>query len=150
MSSPDEPKLERWLTEALDLGEDERTYLASLNLAAPWKARASVKARSAGVTGSWWGWLALFSVFAAFVAWTVAAQPVGQALSTANMLGASTLMLNAAIGLLLHTVQAVIDLSTSPALSLSQPSLALLGLALLLWPRLKSWSAPIPMQGVRS
>jgi hypothetical protein len=128
---------ERWqhagkrLRAALPLDEGERAYLVSLNLAAPWRSR------SVGARGASWGGLALFCVVAAFVAWTVAAQPFELALAGANLVGLSSILLTNLLGLVLALGQLIVDLSTNPALALSQPLLALLGLALLFWPPLK-------------
>ena len=133
------------LRAALDLDEDERAYLVGLNLASTWRAR------SAPATDRTWGWLALFTVLAGFVAWTVAAQPVGQALSALGMVGASTLLLTTAIGLVLQVGRSVIALSTNPALGVIQPLLGVLALALLFWPRLtKVKAGPHFGEGVRS
>src|SRR5215471_6545133 len=144
MSSSDEPTFDRWLTEALELDQDERAYLASLDLPSTWRDRAA--------TATDWrrGWLALFSVIAAFVAWSVAAQPLGDLLGSAYQVGLSTLLLTTALGLLFGAGQSLIELSTSPALGLSQPLLVLLALALLFWPRIWTKSAPHPMEGVPS
>jgi putative zinc finger protein len=141
-------QLKRWqvvgarLQAALDLDQDERTYLASLNLADTWRTQ------SANATEARWGWLALFAVVAAFIAWTVAAQPFGEVLATANQVGLGTVLLTSALELLLGVGQSLIDLSTYPALGLTQPLLALLALALLFWPRITS--VPKYLQGVHS
>ena len=140
MSQPDE--LTRELRGALALDEGERAYLARIDLAASWRTRR------ANATDSHLGWLALFGVLAAFLVWSVAAQPVGQVLSTASNLGASTVLLTSALGAVLYTSESLIHLATNPALSLTQPLLALLALALLLLPRLSS--ATNSLQGVRS
>jgi hypothetical protein len=139
---------ERWhaisasLQAALDLDQDERAYLAGLDLAATWRTRP------AGTTDAPWGWLALVGVVAAFIAWAVAAQSFGLALAAASEVGLDTVLLTTALGLLLGVGQAVIELSTNPALGLAQPLLALLALALLFWPRITS--APHYLQGVHS
>jgi hypothetical protein len=127
---------------ALALDQDERAYLASLDLAGTWRTR------SAHSTDARWGWLALLGVVSAFIAWTVAAQPFGAVLGTANQVGLSTVLVTNAIGLFLGAVRSLIDVSTNPALGLSKPLLALLALALLFWPRLQA--APHYLQGVRS
>jgi hypothetical protein len=119
------------LRVALALDQGERAYLAGLNLAGRWHTR-SVGARDAN-----WGGLALFGVLAAFVAWTVAAQPFELALAGANLVGLSSILLTNLLGLVLALGQFIVDLSTNPALGLSQPLLALLALALLFWPPLK-------------
>ena len=130
------------LRAALRLDEDERAYLASLELAATWRTRSASTAEAA------WGWLALVGVLAAFLAWTVAAQPIGAAVAAALQVGLGTVLLTTALGLLLGVGQALIALATNPVLGLSQPLLILLALALLFWPRLKP--APHHPQGVRS
>jgi hypothetical protein len=141
-------QLARWqaaapqLGAALQLDEDERAYLASLDLAASWRTRSA----SAGEVA--WGWLALLGVIAAFVAWSVAGQPVGAALGVASQVGLSTVLLTTALSLLLGAGRLVVDIATNPALGLSQPLLAVLALALLFWPRIKS--APHYLQGVHS
>ena len=124
------------LRAALALDWDEHAYLAGLDLAATWRGR------TANATDARWGWLALFAVITAFITWTVAAQPFGDVLSTANEVGLSTVLLTSTIGLVIGVSQSVIDISTNPALGFSQPLLGLLALALLLWPKY--------MQGVRS
>jgi hypothetical protein len=142
MPQPDDAKLDSWLVEALALDQDERAYLSNLDLAGAWRAR------STQTTDARWGWLALFSVVAGFVAWAVAVQPIELLLAVANQVGVGTVLLTTALGLLLGVGRSLIEVSTSPALGLSQPLLALLALALLFWPRLKS--APHYLQGVRS
>ena len=131
------------LRAALDLDEDERAYLVGLNLASTWRAQSAL------ATDRTWGWLALFTVLAGFVAWTVAAQPIGQALSALSMVGASTLLLTTAIGLVLHVGRSAIELSTNPALGVIQPLLGMLALGLLFWPRLTK-VGPHFGEGVRS
>jgi len=146
MSRPDEPTnwsaFEADLSAALDLDGEERDFLASLDLASPWRTSAETAADSR------WGWLALLGVVGAFIAWSVAAQPVGDALGLASLVGLGTILLTTSFGWMLAASQALIEVSTSPALGLSLPLLALLGLALLFWPRIKS--APQYLQGVRS
>jgi hypothetical protein len=147
MSHPDEPTnwsaFEADLSAALDLDGEERDFLASLDLASTWRNAEAVSPSDAR-----WGWLALLGVVGAFVAWSVAAQPVGNVLGLANLVGLGTILLTTSVGGILAAGQALIEVSTSPALSLSLPLLALLGLALLFWPRIKS--APQYLQGVRS
>ena len=146
MSDPDElsPELRSILRSALDLDQDERAYLASLNLPAVWRkqAQAAPDAR--------WGWLALLVVVAAFAAWTLAGGFFGQVLDTANQVGLSTFVITSAIGLLFETGQAVLEAAMQPALSLSQPLLAVLALVLLFWPRIWMKSAPQTFQGAHS
>jgi hypothetical protein len=120
------------LRAALALDEGERAYLASLNLAGPWRTR------SVGAHDASWGRLAVFGVVAAFVVWTVAGQPFELALAGANLVGLSTILLTNLLGLVLGLGQFIVDLSINPALGLSQPLLVLLALALLFWPPVKA------------
>jgi hypothetical protein len=146
MSSPDEltPQFVSALRSALDLDQDERAYLASLNLAAAWRNQAQP------ASDSRWGWLALLVVVAGFAAWMLAGGPLGQVLDTANQVGLSTLVLTSAVGLLVEFGQALLDAAMQPALSLSQPLLAVLALVLLFWPRIWMKSAPQTFQGAHS
>jgi hypothetical protein len=141
MDHPDEQTLEFWLADALRLDQDERAYLANLDLAGTWRAR------SANAPDARWGWLALIGVVGAFLVWTAGLEPFGEILATANLVGLSTILVSAAVGFLVSSSEALIDIATNPALGLSQPLLALLALGLLFWPRIKS--APRLMQGVR-
>jgi anti-sigma factor RsiW len=128
------------LRAALDLDQDERAYLATLNLASRWRAQSNRTA------DRHLGWLALFAVIGAFLAWTLAAPllgAVGQLLGAASMVGVGTVVLTTVIAVLLGAAQAVIELSLNPALGLSQPLLAVLALALLIWPRVRPASHPI-------
>jgi len=134
--------LDASLHAAVDLDEDERAYLASLGLSVNWRDR------SPNVMAAQWGWLALFSVVTAYVAWTLAVPAFGGLLNTADQVGLRTFLLTNMVGLLLGVGQFVIAVSTNPALALTQPSLAVLALAVLFWPRIKS--APRHLQGVRS
>jgi hypothetical protein len=127
---------------ALDLDQDERAFLTSLDLSAGWRNRTSK------TLAAHWGWLAVVSVVTAFIAWTLTIQPFGDLLATADQVGLSTFLLTNVVGLLLGIAQFLIDISTNPALSLSQPLLAVLALTVLFWPRIKS--APQYLQGVRS
>jgi hypothetical protein len=130
------------LGAALDLDHAELDFLASLDLAATW--RASTATASDGR----WGWLALLGVVAAFFAWSAAAQPFGNLVGIANLVGLGSVLLTTGVGMLLGVSQALIGVSTNPVLGYSQPLLAVLALALLFWPRIKS--APRYLQGVRS
>lgn len=145
MPHPDEIGLdELTLRAALDLDEDERAYLARLDLAARWRALAQTET----ATDSRWGWLALLGVAAAFIGWTFAAEPLGDLLAVANQIGLSTVLLTTAVRLVLDAGVSLFDISTNPALGLSEPLLAVLALALLFWPRIKS--VPHTPQGVPS
>jgi len=130
------------LRSALELDHDERAFLAGLDLASTWRAQAIP---SADVR---WGWLALLGSVTAFIAWTIAAQPFGELLGTANLVGLGTVVLTNAVALLLGLAHSLIDVSINPALGLAQPLLAVLALTVLFWPRITS--APRYLQGVRS
>ena len=130
------------LRAALDLDQDERAYLAALDLAATWLAQSRT------ATDWRWGWLALFGVVAAFIAWSVAAQALGDVLATANQVGVGTVVLTTALWQLVGLGEWLVQTSMNPALGLAQPLLALLALVLLFWPRIAS--APHYVQGVRS
>ena len=133
--------LDTELHAALALDAEERAYLAGLELAAPWRTGPAAPALS------WvsWGWIALAGVVGGYAAWLVAAPLFGSALATAAQVGLGTVPLHLALGLVFSLGQALLDLIRHPALSLSQPLLALLALALLVWPR--PW---IPHRSIRS
>jgi anti-sigma factor RsiW len=116
------------LHAALALDAEERAYLSGLELASTWRTSSSVWALS-------WGWIALAAVVAGFAAWLVAAPMFGSVVAAAVQVGVRTVLLNAALGLVFGLSLALLDLIRNPALSLSQPLLALLALALLVWPR---------------
>jgi hypothetical protein len=123
--------LEGWSTElhsALALDAEELTYLSGLGLASSWRASNATAVQS-------WGWIALTSVVAGFVAGLVAAPVFGSALAAAVQVGLGTVLVNAALTLAFGLGQALFELIQNPAFGLSQPLLALLALALLVWPR---------------
>jgi hypothetical protein len=130
------------LQAAFELDQDERAYLAGLDLATPWRTH------SASTADTRWGWLALLGIVTAFVAWTLAAQPFSDLLGIATLVGLGTVLLTNALELLLGMGQSLIDISINPALGLAQPLLAVLALTVLFWPRIAS--APRYFQGVRS
>jgi hypothetical protein len=140
MPYPDE--LTPRLRAALDLDQDERAYLANLDLASTWRTR------SAHAMDWHLGLLAVFGVLAAFVAWTLVAPLLDQVLGAASLVGLGTILLTTAVAALLGVGEAAIELSTSPALGLSQPLLVMLALALLLWSRVRP--AAHHLEGVRS
>jgi len=140
MPSPDEPTLEMWLREALDLDQDERAYLASLDLASTWRQEATT-------ADARWGLLALLGVVGAFIAWSVASPFARDAFALANLVGLSTFVVTNVVGLLGGLSQTFVGLATAPSLGLSQPFLALVAVVVLLWPRITS--APHFLQGVR-
>jgi hypothetical protein len=55
--------------------------------------------------------------------------------ATAFQIGLGTVLLNATLTVVLSGGQAIFDVIRNPALSLAQPLLALLALALLMWPK---------------
>jgi anti-sigma factor RsiW len=112
---------------ALALDADELAYVSGLELAETWRTRPAV--------GLSWGWIALAGVVAGFAAWSVAAPMFGSAVAAAAQVGVGTVLLNAALVFVFSLGLALLDLVRNPALSLSQPLLALLALALLIWPR---------------
>ncbi|HLZ31815.1 MAG TPA: hypothetical protein VKV73_31215 [Chloroflexota bacterium] len=116
------------LHAALALDADELAYLAGLDLAANWGSSAATAARV-------WGWTALAGVIFGFAAWVGAAPLLGSAPAAAAQAALSTVLLNAAVVGLFGLGGALLDLTRNPALGLSQPLLALLALALLVWPR---------------
>ena len=125
---------------ALALDADELAYLAGLELASPWRTSPAAAALSWG-----WIWIALAGVVGGYAAWLVAAPMVGSLGAAAAQVGLGTVPLHLALGLVFSLGQALLDLIRHPALGLSQPLLALLALALLVWPR--QW---IPHRSIRS
>ena len=115
------------LHTALALDAEELEYLSGLELASTWRIAPATAALS-------WGWIALIGVVAGFAAWFIAAPVIGPAVAVAVQVGAFTVLLNAALGLVVGLGQALLDVIRSPALGLAQPLLALLALALLFWP----------------
>jgi anti-sigma factor RsiW len=120
--------LDAELHAALALDAEELAYLSSLELASAWRTSPAAAALS-------WGWIALVGVVAGFAAWLVAAPMFGSAVAAAAQVGLGTVLLHTALGLVFSLGQALVDLIRNPALGLSQPFLALLALALLVWPR---------------
>jgi hypothetical protein len=130
--------LEAGLRAALVLDAGEQTYLAGLELAAGWRGRQAVAEPP-------WGWIALAGAVGGYVAWSAAEGTVGPAAATALQVGLGTLPLPLALETLFALGQGLLELSRHPALGLSQPLLALLALALLLWPR-----QPIPQRSTQA
>jgi anti-sigma factor RsiW len=116
------------LRAALALDADEHAFLSDLALASPWRASPAAAALP-------WGWLALAGVVGGYLAWLVAAPALGAAAATALQVVLGTAPLYLALGSAFDLGWGLLDLIRHPALGLSQPSLALLALALLLWPR---------------
>jgi anti-sigma factor RsiW len=120
--------LDAELHAALTLDAEEVAYLSGLQLASTWRSSPTAATLS-------WGWIALAGVVGGFAAWLMAAPTVGSAVAVATQVGLGTVLLHAALGLVLSLGQALLDLIRNPALGLSQPLLTLLALALLFWPR---------------
>jgi len=114
------------LHAALALDADELAYVSGLELASTW--------RSTTVPASW-GWIALAGVVAGFAAWLVAAPVFGSALAAAVQVGVGTVLLHTVLELAFSLGQALLEVIRNPALGLNQPLLALLAIALLVWPR---------------
>src|SRR5262249_44646916 len=104
MSHPDEPTswsaFEADLSAALALDGEERDSLASLGFAATWRTPA------ASASEARWGWLALLGVVSAFLAWSFAAQPIGDVLGLASLVGLGTILLTTTVGWMLAASQA--------------------------------------------
>jgi hypothetical protein len=120
-------QLDAELHSALALDTEELAYVSGLELASSWRTSPSRVLA--------WGWIALAGVVAGFAAWFVAAPIFGWAIATAVQVGLGTVLLHSALGLAFGFGQALLDVIRNPALGLSQPLLALLALALLVWPR---------------
>ncbi len=115
------------LHSALALDAEELAYLAELELASAW--------RTSPAAGLSFSWVALVGVVGGFLAWWLAAPIFGSAVAIAVQVGLGSVLLNAAFGLVFGLAQALFELIQHPALGLSQPLLALLALAVLVWPR---------------
>jgi anti-sigma factor RsiW len=116
------------LHAALAPDAEELAYLSGLELASPWRTRPA----AAGVS---WGWIALAGVVGGYAGWLAAAPLLGSVAAAAIQMGLGTAPLYLAFGLLFDLGQALLDLVRHPVLGLSQPLLALIALALLVWPR---------------
>jgi hypothetical protein len=120
--------LDAELHAALALDADELAYLRGLELASTWHTSPTAAALS-------WGWIALAGVVAGFAAWLVAAPTFSSAIALAVQVGVGSVLLHTALELVFSLGEALLELVRNPALGLSQPLLALLALALLIWPR---------------
>jgi hypothetical protein len=116
------------LHAGLALDAEELAFASGLNLASSWRTNPGAAAVS-------WSWIALAGVVAGFAAWLVAAPVFGSVVGAAAQVGVGTVLLHAALGLAFSLGVALLELIRNPALGLSQPLLALLALALLVWPR---------------
>jgi hypothetical protein len=115
------------LRAALALDADELAYLSTLDLAAPWRAEPAATPA--------WGGVVLAGVAVAYLTWLAAAPLFGPLVLTVAEVGLGVAPLPFALGLLFDLGQTLLELARNPALGLSQPLLALLALALLVWPR---------------
>jgi len=120
--------LDAELHAALALDAEEVAYLAAMELASSWRTSPAAAAVS-------WGWIALAGVVAGFAAWLVAAPMFGSAAAAAAQVGVGTVVLNATLVFVFSLGEVLLDLIRNPALGFSQPVLALLAFALLIWPR---------------
>jgi hypothetical protein len=135
MQWPDDAAFEADLRSALALNADERALLGSLALATSWQ-------RAATPWGKRMGWLSLTLVLAAAAAWVLVGPLVATLLEPIARLGVGAMLLRFALTVAWAAGESVLTLAANPALSLSLPILAVIGLALLAWPR---WAPkPIP------
>src|SRR5688572_22471054 len=133
MHSADDSPFENDLRAALALDDDERAYLTQLDLSAAWRPAPE------RVWTTRLAWLSLAVIVAAGAAWLFtaprAAPLAAQVVQLVSQFSASTVL----VRLLLHSLwaagESLLTLSSTPSLSFSMPLLALLGLALLAWPR---------------
>ena len=130
--------LDTELHAALALDAEELAYLSGLELASPWRTSPAAAALS-------WGWIALVGVVGGYAAWLMAAPMLGSAVATVAPVGLGTAPAHLALDLVFSLGQALLDLIRHPALGLTQPLLALLAIALLVWPR-----PLIPQRSTRS
>jgi hypothetical protein len=125
------------LRAALSLNNEEQAFLASLDLSATWRTQQATATPP-------WGWLALIGLVAAFFAWTFAGPLVDPVLAAASRVGLGSILADGFVGVLFDAGQALFAIATSPALSLTQPLLGMLALALLLFPRAKASLQGVP------
>lgn len=116
------------LHAALQLDDDERMHLAGLGLAEQWRTSSSSSA-------SFWGGLALAVVVGAYVAWLVASPVLGPVAAVAARVSLGTAPLSLLFDLIGGVGPPLVDLVRHPSLGLTQPLLAALAIALLIWPR---------------
>jgi hypothetical protein len=124
----DEGAFEADLRTALALTTDEHAYLAGLDLAAAWRTAPADLARR--VT-----WLSATFIAAVSGTWLLTLPLLGSFLELPNRFGASIVLLRLLLNVLWTGVETLLVLAASPALGLALPILALLGLAVLAWPR---------------
>jgi hypothetical protein len=164
MSCPDELTLDLWLAEALPAGEaatvaahvrtcaacaaaaqaarsgqaglraalaldaGEVAYLSGLELSARWRT-------SPASAAPWWGWIALACVVGGYAAWWAVAPVLSPVVPVAAQVALGAAPLYLALDSLFALGQTLLEVTRHPALGLTQPLLALLALALLVWPR---------------
>ena len=119
--------LDRALSAALALDSAELAYLDSLDLARRW--------RTAAQPALWWSWLALLTTLATLMVWSLAGPVARPVLDLLIRTGLGVVLGRALVVALWRLDQALLTLAASPLLAYSLPLLALLGLALLAWPR---------------
>jgi hypothetical protein len=135
MQWPDDGAFEADLRSALALDADELALMGSLALSTAWQ-------RAATPWGKRVGWLSLTLVLAAAAAWVLVGPLVATLLEPIARLGVGAMLLRFALTVAWAATDSVLTLAANPALSLSLPILAVIGLALLAWPR---WAPkPIP------
>lgn len=115
------------LGAALALDADELAYLDSLDLVRPWRTTARPVA--------WWYWLVFLGALASFAAWSVAGPLARPALDLVTRTSLGVVLARGLLEGLARFGEALLVAAASPLLGYSLPLLALLGLALLAWPR---------------
>lgn len=123
----DARRIDRALGAALALDAAELAYLDSLNLARRW--------RTAAQPALWWHWLAFLTTLVTIAIWSLAGPVVLITRDIVLRTGLGVILGRALFVTLWQLNQALLALATSSLLAYSLPLLALLGLALLAWPR---------------
>jgi hypothetical protein len=113
---------------ALSLDAEELAVVSALNLPRTWRATETNQSPA-------WGWIALGAAIGGFIAWLAVRPLLDPVVATAFQIGLGPVLLNATLTVVLSGGQAIFDVIRNPALSLAQPLLALLALALLMWPK---------------
>jgi hypothetical protein len=124
----DEQSFEADLRSALALDAAEHAFLDTLDLAGRWR-----QASQAAPMPGYLTWLPAAALVTAIVAWFFITPVTAQVAAGALGLAAAVLV-RVALDVIWSTGQSLATLATSPLLSFSLPALALLGLALLVWP----------------
>jgi hypothetical protein len=128
MQWPDDAAFDADLRSALALDPDETALMASLALSTSWQ-------RAATPWGKRVGWLGLTLVLAAAAAWVLVGPLVATLLEPIARLGIGAMLLRFALTVAWAAGESVLALAANPNLSLLLPILAVIGLALLAWPR---------------